>query len=77
MILMQTEGLIVPKRNNNLIDYICGHPACTFDINSKEDISAKEIVSKLCASGGAHKPTYYAFGNDEKIDLEFYAAENK
>jgi len=34
-------------------------------------------VSKLCASGGAHKPTYYAFGNDEKIDLEFYAAENK
>mmetsp|Transcript_13097 Transcript_13097/g.15530 ORF Transcript_13097/g.15530 Transcript_13097/m.15530 type:complete len:160 (+) Transcript_13097:138-617(+) len=46
--------------------------ACSFDANGSDDVSADEIVKKLCASGGAHKPVYYDFGCDEKIQLEFY-----
>merc|ERR1712196_592974 len=43
--------------------------AINLDVNEASEITTKEIVDKLCASGGAHKPTYYAFGNDEKVDL--------
>jgi len=45
-------------------------------IDATELFSGQEIVDKLCAAGGAHKPTYYSFG-DEKIDLGFYDPANK
>eukprot|EP00468_Gymnochlora_sp_CCMP2014_P012504 CAMPEP_0167759152 /NCGR_PEP_ID=MMETSP0110_2-20121227/10862_1 /TAXON_ID=629695 /ORGANISM="Gymnochlora sp., Strain CCMP2014" /LENGTH=157 /DNA_ID=CAMNT_0007645501 /DNA_START=17 /DNA_END=490 /DNA_ORIENTATION=+ len=50
--------------------------ALTLDITSKDDLTIKAISSGLLAAGGAHKPTYYSFG-DGKHELEFYAPENK
>ena len=53
-----------------------GSPATSMDVTSADDITAKEIVSELCAAGGAHKPTYYDFGS-EKVNLDFYDGEKK
>jgi hypothetical protein len=30
----------------------------------------KSVGQALLAAGGAHKPTHYDFGNDEKIDIK-------
>jgi hypothetical protein len=34
------------------------------------DLTMKKVGQSLLASGGAHKPTHYDFGNDEKIDIK-------
>uniref|UniRef100_A0A7S3ZHK6 ADF-H domain-containing protein n=1 Tax=Lotharella globosa TaxID=91324 RepID=A0A7S3ZHK6_9EUKA len=51
--------------------------ALELNCNKPEEISTTEIVGKLSAAGGAHKPTYYAFGGGEKVDLNFYDKANK
>ncbi|GAB5353308.1 hypothetical protein AAMO2058_000026000 [Amorphochlora amoebiformis] len=51
--------------------------ALSIDAECPEDITPEDIVKRLCAAGGAHKPTFYAFGDGKKVDLGFYAPENK
>mmetsp|Transcript_24339 Transcript_24339/g.45555 ORF Transcript_24339/g.45555 Transcript_24339/m.45555 type:complete len:157 (-) Transcript_24339:181-651(-) len=51
--------------------------AMELNVNKASEITTEEIVSKLCASGGAHKPTYFNFGGGEKVDLNFYDKANK
>merc|ERR1719223_1831068 len=43
-------------------------PSATCDVN--DEVTMNDVGLKLLTSGGAHKPTYYDFGNGEKIDLK-------
>jgi len=44
--------------------------ATVVDAVSKDDLSQKILADKLLTSGGAHKPSYYDFGNEEHYKLE-------
>ena len=44
--------------------------ALTLDCNDKADLTMEDLARQLLACGGAHKPTYYDFGNEETITLE-------
>jgi len=44
--------------------------ATVIDAVSKDDLSQKVLADKLLTSGGAHKPSYYDFGNEEHYQLE-------
>ena len=43
--------------------------AATVDCNDADDLTTVELGRVLLKSGGAHKPTYYDFGNGETIQL--------
>eukprot|EP00343_Euplotes_focardii_P005097 CAMPEP_0205808620 /NCGR_PEP_ID=MMETSP0205-20121125/12615_1 /ASSEMBLY_ACC=CAM_ASM_000278 /TAXON_ID=36767 /ORGANISM="Euplotes focardii, Strain TN1" /LENGTH=149 /DNA_ID=CAMNT_0053084563 /DNA_START=37 /DNA_END=486 /DNA_ORIENTATION=- len=43
--------------------------AIEVDANKPEEITAQAMGKALLACGGAHKPTHYDFGGDDKIPL--------
>eukprot|EP00472_Partenskyella_glossopodia_P009519 CAMPEP_0197519488 /NCGR_PEP_ID=MMETSP1318-20131121/4754_1 /TAXON_ID=552666 /ORGANISM="Partenskyella glossopodia, Strain RCC365" /LENGTH=165 /DNA_ID=CAMNT_0043070487 /DNA_START=14 /DNA_END=511 /DNA_ORIENTATION=- len=53
--------------------------AVAVDASDPKEITIEVIAKELLACGGAHKPTFYKFGEEEgeKFDLNFYAPENK
>jgi hypothetical protein len=43
--------------------------AVSVQVNKASEITTQVIGRKLLDCGGAHKPTYYDFGGDERIDI--------
>lgn len=50
-------------------EVISGTVAVTIEATNSDEIDHKDIAIKLANCGGAHKPTYYQFGGDEKLSL--------
>eukprot|EP00164_Ancoracysta_twista_P003837 GFYU01005147.1.p2 GENE.GFYU01005147.1~~GFYU01005147.1.p2 ORF type:complete len:161 (+),score=56.70 GFYU01005147.1:64-546(+) len=46
-----------------------GSVAITVDASSAGDLTTEDLVARLLACGGAHKPTSYEFGPDLKVEL--------
>jgi len=43
--------------------------AASMDFSTPEDLDKDSIAKKLLASGGAHKPTRYEFGDGTQVDI--------
>lgn len=44
-----------------------------YQVADLEDFTTHDLAQRLLQCGGAHKPTYYDFGDGTKYNLDFYA----
>lgn len=53
--------------------------AITLDAEAVSELTLEAIGKKLLSAGGAHKPTFYSFGEgtENRFDLNFYDPKNK
>ena len=61
-----------PSSSTSLKELIVvgGAVAVAVDANNKDDIDMKEIAIKIADCGGAHKPSHYDFGGENKLSLK-------
>ena len=57
-------------QGKNEMSTIFNGVAVTMDITDVDDISMNTVGLTLLQCGGAHKPTYYDYGNDEHFQLD-------
>mmetsp|Transcript_40785 Transcript_40785/g.66324 ORF Transcript_40785/g.66324 Transcript_40785/m.66324 type:complete len:178 (-) Transcript_40785:170-703(-) len=63
------------NKQRPVIQKFAGAIACNIPASSKGDVTARKVAYKLFHAQGAHKPTYYDFG-DEKVQTSGLSTED-